>query len=267
MIDPVIVTIRIGSIQLPIRWYGVIIITAIIVATWAAIREIKRRGEDSEFIWDSMIWVLIAGIVGARLWYVVNDILGGGSRFLQDPIRIVIIPEGGLHIYGAILLGGLAGYLYARRHNIDMWLILDSVAPSLLIGQAIARPANFINQELYGPPTTLPWGIQIDCNRRFGDFLCPPNGTLGPDVQFRLRRGGRLRLPRLLFFLTLAQCFRPFARQPGLLGLAAASLLLGEPLGLQAVGESLEQRGRRGETIGRGPRQAGFEGRVDGRRL
>ena len=67
----------------------------------------------------------------------------------------------GLHIYGAILFGALAGYVWARRRKIDMWLLLDSVAPSLLIAQAIARPANFINQELYGPPTDLPWGISI----------------------------------------------------------------------------------------------------------
>jgi phosphatidylglycerol:prolipoprotein diacylglycerol transferase len=180
MIDPIIFTIRVGSMELPIRWYGVIIMTAVLVATWIAMREIKRRGEDTEFVWDAMVWVLIAGIIGARLWYVVNDILGGGSHFISDPTRIVMIPEGGLHIYGAILFGGLAAYVYARRHHIDIWLVLDSVAPALLIGQAIARPANYINQELYGPPTDLPWGIWIDSTHRippYNDLVTYPEAT------------------------------------------------------------------------------------------
>lgn len=166
MIDPIIFTIRIGSLQIPIRWYGLIIMTAVLVATWVTTREIKRRGEDPEFVWDGLVWVLIAGIIGARLWYVLNDILGGGKGFLQNPLRILLIPEGGLHIYGAILLGGLAAYFFAQRYHIDMWLVLDSVAPALLIGQALARPANFINQELYGQPTALPWGIPISAQHR-----------------------------------------------------------------------------------------------------
>jgi phosphatidylglycerol:prolipoprotein diacylglycerol transferase len=170
MIDPVIFTIRLGGIEIPIRWYGVLIMTAVLVAAWIVSREIRRRGEDPEFVWDAMVWVLIAGIIGARLWYVVNDILGGGSHFVQEPIRIFFITEGGLHIYGAILLGGLAAYYYARRHKIDMWLVMDSVAPGLLIGQAIARPANFINQELYGQPTELPWGINIDAAHRLPPY-------------------------------------------------------------------------------------------------
>jgi phosphatidylglycerol:prolipoprotein diacylglycerol transferase len=136
--------------------------TAVVVAAWITEREMRRRGGDPEFVWDAMLYVLPAGVIGARLWYVVNDIFGGNSRFLDDPIRIIKIPEGGLHIYGAILLGGLAALWYARRHKIDMWMVMDSVAPGLLIGQAIARPANYINQELYGPPTNLPWGISIE---------------------------------------------------------------------------------------------------------
>lgn len=162
MIDPIIFTIRIGSMQIPIRWYGILIMTAVVVAAWITEREMRRRGGNPEFVWDAMLYVLPAGVIGARFWYVVNDILGGNSRFLEDPIRIIRIPEGGLHIYGAILFGGLAALWYARKYKIDMWMVMDSVAPGLLIGQAIARPANFINQELYGPPTNLPWGISIE---------------------------------------------------------------------------------------------------------
>ncbi len=174
MIDPVIFTIRIGSLQLPIRWYGILIMTAIIVGAWIVEKEIRRRGGNPEFVWDAMLYVLPAGVVGARLWYVINDILGGNTRFLDNPLRIINIPEGGLHIYGAILLGGLTALWYARKYHVDMWMVLDSVAPGLLIGQAIARPANFINQELYGPPTDLPWGIAINPASRI-----PPYHDLG----------------------------------------------------------------------------------------
>jgi phosphatidylglycerol:prolipoprotein diacylglycerol transferase len=166
MIDPVIFTIRIGSFELALRWYGLLIVTGTVVGAWLAAREVRRRGENPEYVWEGLVWALVAGMVGARLWYVVNDILGGSTRYLEDPVSIVRITEGGLHFYGAILFGLIAVLIFARRRKLDMWLILDSVAPSLLIGQAIARPANFINQELYGPPTDLPWGIPISADHR-----------------------------------------------------------------------------------------------------
>jgi phosphatidylglycerol:prolipoprotein diacylglycerol transferase len=78
--------------------------------------------------------------------------------------------EGGLHIFGGFIFGGLAAFIYARRNQLDWLMILDSIAPSLLISQALARPANFINQELYGPPTDLPWGISIEQGSRIGEW-------------------------------------------------------------------------------------------------
>lgn len=169
MIDPILVTLRIGSLALPIRWYGILVMLGVLAATWVTDREIRRRGKDPEFIYDAMLWLLPAGIVGARLWYVLNDIAGGGRRFIDQPLRIFNLPEGGLHIYGAILLGGVVVWLFTRRRGINVWLVLDSAAPAMLIGQAVARPANFINQELYGPPTSLPWGIPIS-----GEHRLPP---------------------------------------------------------------------------------------------
>jgi phosphatidylglycerol:prolipoprotein diacylglycerol transferase len=169
MIDPILYTIKIGDFLLPIRWYGILVMLGVLAATWVTDREVRRRGRNPEFIYDALLWVLPAGIIGARLWYVLNDIAGGNPRFLEQPWRIINLPEGGLHIYGAILLGGLTAYLFARRKGIDIWLLLDSAAPAMLIGQAVARPANFINQELYGPPTGLPWGIPIS-----GEHRLPP---------------------------------------------------------------------------------------------
>lgn len=180
MIDPTIFSFELFGITFALRWYGVLIMTAVLVGTWIASREIRYRKGDPEFLWDALFWVLLAGIIGARLWYVGQSILSGNRFFLDDPIQIINIPTGGLHFFGALLLGGLAAYLYARKRQVDLWLILDAAAPALLIGQALARPANFINQELYGQPTTLPWGIAIEAKHRIGpysDLLRFPEST------------------------------------------------------------------------------------------
>ena len=166
MIDPVIFTIEIGNFSFSLYWYGVLVMLGVGIATWLTGREFKRRGQDPDYIWDSLLWILPAGIVGARLWYVANSILGGSTRFLEDPVSIINLRQGGLHYFGGILFGAIAFYFYAKRMGLDVWLALDAASPGLLLGQAIARPANFINQELYGPPTNLPWGIKIDAQNR-----------------------------------------------------------------------------------------------------
>jgi phosphatidylglycerol:prolipoprotein diacylglycerol transferase len=166
MIDPVIFTIHIGNFEYSLYWYGVLVMISILIGQWVAARGVRRRGENPDYLWDGLIWAIPAGIVGARLWYVLNDIMGGGTRYLDNPITILYLHEGGLHFYGAVLFGALAFYLYARKNRLDIWLILDSAAPALLIGQGVARIANFINQELYGPPTELPWGIPIRAEHR-----------------------------------------------------------------------------------------------------
>jgi phosphatidylglycerol:prolipoprotein diacylglycerol transferase len=170
MINPVIFTFHIGSFTLALRWYGVLVMLGVVVGAWFAEREITRRGEKGQVLWDAMIWILPAAIIGARLWYVINATLGGNSYYVHNPIQILNIPQGGLHIYGGLLLGGLAIWLFLRRHHMDVWLFLDSIAPTVLLGQAIARPANFINQELYGQPMKLPWGIPIDAQHRIGIY-------------------------------------------------------------------------------------------------
>jgi phosphatidylglycerol---prolipoprotein diacylglyceryl transferase len=170
MINPVIFTFHIGGFTLALRWYGVLVMLGVIVGAWFAEREISRRGEQGQVLWDAMIWLLPAGIIGARLWYVVNATLGGNSYYLDNPIQIINIPQGGLHIYGGLLVGGIAMLLFLRRRHLDVWLFLDAIAPTVLLGQAIARPANFINQELYGQPTTVPWGIPIDAQHRIGIY-------------------------------------------------------------------------------------------------
>lgn len=178
MIDPVIFTINLGNFTFSLHWYGVLAVIGILVGEWFAEREMRRRGGDPEHLWEGLVWAIPAGIIGARLWYVLNDIMGGGQYYILNPGRIVRIWEGGLHWYGGMLFAGLAFYIYARSNKVDIRLILDACAPSLLIGQGIARLGNFINQELYGQPTDLPWGIPIDAMHRM-----PPWNDL---VQFPL---------------------------------------------------------------------------------
>ena len=170
MIDPVIFTIRLFGLEFPLRWYGVIVMTGVIIGSLIVEREIRRRGENGERIWDALIWVLPIGIIGARLWFVLNATLGGNRFYIENPASIIRIWEGGLHIFGGFLFGAAALLYYLRQNKLDPWLFLDSAGPAMLIGQGIGRIANFINQELYGPPTTLPWGIPISGDHRLPQF-------------------------------------------------------------------------------------------------
>jgi len=171
MIDPIIFSFHIGTFAFALRWYGVLVMTGVSVSAWFAVREVNWRGENGESIWDALVWILPVGILGARLWYVLNAIIGGNTYYLQNPVKIFYVWEGGLHFYGGLLFGALAMVFYLRRYKMDIWLFLDAIAPLTLLGQALARPANFINQELYGPPTTLPWGIPIDANHRIAAYV------------------------------------------------------------------------------------------------
>jgi len=161
MIDPIIFSFELGNLEIAFRWYGVLVVLGVLVGAWLTEKELIFRGAQSDWVWDGLLWVLPSAIIGARVWYVINNILGGDRGYLDDPVSIFRITDGGLHIFGAFIFGGLAAYFFAKRKKVDIWVLMDSAAPALLIGQAVARPANFINQELYGPPTSLPWGIQI----------------------------------------------------------------------------------------------------------
>lgn len=170
MMDPVIFSFNIGSVEFALRWYGVLVMTGALAGAWLAARELKRHAEDEEHLWDAIVLLLPIGILGARLWYVANATFGGNPYYMQNPGQILNIPAGGLHFYGGLLFGLIALIWYARKHQLDMWLLLDALAPATLLGQAVARPANFINQELYGQPTTLPWGISIDASHRIKQY-------------------------------------------------------------------------------------------------
>ncbi|MBE0671178.1 MAG: prolipoprotein diacylglyceryl transferase [Anaerolineales bacterium] len=170
MIDPIIFSFKLFNFDVVLRWYGVLVMLGAVAGAWWAEREIRRRGENGEVIWDAMVWVLPIGILGARLWYVANSIFSGVTFYRENPVHILYIWEGGLHFFGGLLFGGIALYFFLKKNGMDVWLFLDALAPATLLGQAIARPANFINQELYGQPTQLPWGIPIEANHRLAQY-------------------------------------------------------------------------------------------------
>ncbi len=150
---------------LAIHWYAMTMILAIVLGTFVASRYVARHGQDPNTIWDMLLWVLVPALIGARLYYVfIQSPRGpqGIEHYLSHPIEILQIWNGGIHIYGALIFGGIAVLLYMRVHKLPFSIYLDGVGLGLLLGQAIGRIGNFINQELYGPPTTLPWGLRID---------------------------------------------------------------------------------------------------------
>ncbi|HEY7463663.1 MAG TPA: prolipoprotein diacylglyceryl transferase [Candidatus Limnocylindria bacterium] len=158
MIDPV--AIRIGGLE--IHWYGIIIASAVLAAGWVGTQEARRRGEDPDTGWAMLLPVLVLAVIGARLYHVIHQ----WDYYSQNLAQIPAIWTGGLGIPGAVVGGVLAIWLYSRWSKLNTLRWLDIFASTMLLGQAIGRLGNFVNQELYGPPTTLPWGIPIDAAHR-----------------------------------------------------------------------------------------------------
>lgn len=160
----------------PIYYYGIILMTGVIASSYLASWLAKRKGMDTDFLWDSLIWVVIGGIIGARLWHIITpppSMIEQGITFqyyLTHPLDAINIRLGGLGIAGAVIGGGIAFYIVARRKGQNFIEWIDIAAPVLPLGQAIGRWGNFVNQELYGAPTNLPWAIYIDPAHRLPEF-------------------------------------------------------------------------------------------------
>jgi prolipoprotein diacylglyceryl transferase len=144
-----------------IHFYALFILSGIVLAIWLANRRLNQRGGESGVAIDIALWAVPFGIVGGRVFHVLthlNDYFYAGA----DLSAVFRIWEGGLAIYGAILFGLLGAWLGARFAGVRFWSFVDAVAPGVLLAQAIGRWGNYFNQELFGTPTSLPWGLEID---------------------------------------------------------------------------------------------------------
>jgi phosphatidylglycerol:prolipoprotein diacylglycerol transferase len=169
MMDPI--AFQVGPIA--VHWYGILIVSGILAATFLSTYTARLLGESTELIWDALAWIVILGVVGARLYHVltVPPSMGVGRwYYFRHPQDILAIWKGGLGIYGAVAGGALGLYIVVRRAKRNMWRWMDIVAPGLALAQAIGRWGNYVNQELYGRPTELPWGIYIEPKYRLVGF-------------------------------------------------------------------------------------------------
>ncbi|MGA2503872.1 MAG: prolipoprotein diacylglyceryl transferase [Anaerolineales bacterium] len=159
-----------------VYFYGILITLGVVAAAFLGQAEAKRRGMNPEFIWDALFWVVLAGIIGARIWHILTpppSMVAQGITtewYLMHPLDMINIRNGGLGIPGAVIGGALALWIYCRRKKISFLTFADVVAPGVALAQAIGRWGNFFNQELYGLPTNLPWKIYIDPLHRVAGY-------------------------------------------------------------------------------------------------
>lgn len=153
---------------LSVGLYGLGYVLAITVMILVSQAEARRRGYDPALVTGAIIPVAVCAIIGARAYHVIDQ-----WAYYQDHLaQVVLPPYSGLGLYGGIA-GAVVGIaIHCRRNRIPLLAALDVVVPGTLFAQAIARWGNFFNQELYGPPTDLPWGITIDCAHRVGPYAC-----------------------------------------------------------------------------------------------
>ncbi len=163
-----------SGFDIPLPWgalrihaYALCILAGIIAGLWLTSVRWARRGAPEGSVWDIAIWAIPFGIIGGRLYHVFSSpdaYFGPGFDGTGDLSLIPQIQRGGLGIWGAVLLGAVGAWIGCRRAGVKLTAFMDAAAPGLLLAQAIGRWGNYFNQELFGGPTTLPWGLQIDPN-------------------------------------------------------------------------------------------------------
>ncbi|MBK5251218.1 MAG: prolipoprotein diacylglyceryl transferase [Peptostreptococcaceae bacterium] len=141
-----------------IRWYGILISIGLVLGVVIAMRESIREGLDENMVLDFVIFAVPVAVLCARTYYVLFNL----SYYDGDIMKMINIRQGGLAIHGAVIGGVITAIVYTRYKKIKFWKLADICAPGLILGQAIGRWGNFINQEAYGRPTALPWAIHIN---------------------------------------------------------------------------------------------------------
>lgn len=144
----------------PLNFYsfGLVIVAAVLAAFVIALWQAKRRSEPPEPVFDLLFWSILAGLIGARVFYIIAN----WELYREHPLDVFCLWQGGLIVHGALFAFILVLWLYARRRGLRFWVWADIAAPALALGQAIGQWANFFNQESFGYPTDRPWGVYID---------------------------------------------------------------------------------------------------------
>jgi prolipoprotein diacylglyceryl transferase len=141
----------------PFHMYGIVLAVGVLIAVWVAERRWRSRGYPREGIYDISFWVVVWGVIGARVYHVVTDY----QLFEDNPLRAFEIWRGGLSIWGAVLGGGIAVAVITIRRKMDTLAVTDVMAVGIVLAQGIGRWGNWFNQELFGKPSTLPWALEI----------------------------------------------------------------------------------------------------------
>jgi prolipoprotein diacylglyceryl transferase len=150
----------------PLHMYGLMIAVGVLVAAKVAeVRWVRRGGAGKDF-GDVVVWAVVAGVIGARVYHVITDY----QLFTDDPLRAFQIWNGGLSIWGAVIGGAIAVWVIARRRGLSFADLADSIAPGLAFAQSIGRWGNWFNQELFGAPSGLPWAIEISPSHRPAEY-------------------------------------------------------------------------------------------------
>ena len=163
---------------LAIRWYGLLYAVGLLIAYQFMVREAKRRKLNADLIANGLIIISVAALVGGRLYHVVD----AWDRYSANPIGALIPPYEGLGAPGGLITGTIALAILLRRWRQSPWGWVDVAGPAILVMQAIARWGNWFNQELYGLPTDLPWGLAIDCAHRTIETSC---SAIGESARFQ----------------------------------------------------------------------------------
>ena len=163
--SPTSSTLSIGP--LTIHFYALCIITGIAVAIWLGRWRYANLGGNPDEVSEVAIWAVPFGIIGGRIYHVISS----PQQYFGEngnPVDALRIWQGGLGIWGAISLGAIGAYVYFKTHTTTLSFakLLDSLAPGVIIAQAIGRIGNYFNQEVFGKPTTLPWALEIEAKNR-----------------------------------------------------------------------------------------------------